>query len=159
MEIKRRMLGILKDVTYNYEDSRVLNIKLKFSDYSLNFRLEPTVPNTSINSIIDPSPNFERDIGENVRKIEFEIYSTTPALGENYSTDEVQLKSIFPLAEKDTLFFENTLKIVFIEDTEFQEEARYSPLVVSQGLTQPLSLCPDWREITFNVKVSIDYGN
>ena len=153
------MLGILKDVTYNYEDSRVLNIKLKFSDYSLNFRLEPTAHNTSINSIIDPGPNFERDIGENVRKIEFEIYSTTSALGENYSTDEVQLKSIFPFAEKDTLFFENTLKIAFIEDTELQEEARYSPLVVSRGLNQPLSLCSDWREITFNVEVSIDYGN
>ena len=153
------MLGRLKDIEYNYEDSRVLNIKLKFSDYSLNFRLEPTVPNISINSIIDHGPNFERDIGENVRKIEFEIYSTIPALGENYSTDEVQLKSIFPFAEKENLSFENVLKISFIEDTEFQEEARYSPLVVSQGLNKPLSLCSDWREITFNVEVSIDYGN
>ena len=155
-----RMLGILKDVTYNYEDYfKALNITLKFSDYSLNFRLEPTAPNIPINSIIDSGPNFERDIGENVRKIEFEIYNTTPSLGENYSTDEIRLKSIFPFAEKDTLFFENTLKIAFIEYTDFQEEVRYSPFVVSQGLNQPLSLCSDWREITFNVKVSINYGN
>ena len=154
------MLGILKDVTYNYEDYfKALNITLKFSDYSLNFRLEPTTPNISINSIIDPGPNFERDVGQNIRYIEFEIYSTTPSLDENYSTDEVRLKSIFPFVEKDTLFFENTLKISFIEDTGFQEEARYSPFVVSQGLNKPLSLCSDWREITFNVKVSIDYGN
>ena len=154
------MLGILKDVTYNYEDYfKALNITLKFSDYSLNFRLEPTTPNISINSIIDPGPNFERDVGQNIRYIEFEIYSTTPSLDENYSTDEVRLKSIFPFVEKDTLFFENTLKIAFIEYTEFQEEVRYSPLVVSQGLNRPLSLCSDWREITFNVEVSIDYGN
>lgn len=151
------MLGVLKDVTYNYEDSRVLNINLKFSDYSLNLRLEPTIPNTSINSIIDL--NLERDIGENVRKIEFEIYSTTPSLGENYSTDEVQLKSIFAFIEKETLSFENVLKISFIEDTEFQYEVRYSPFVMSYGLDQPLSLCPNWKEITFKVEVSIDYGN
>ena len=146
MEIKRRMLGILKDVEYNFENFRVLNIRLKFSDYSLNFRLEPIVPNTSINSIIDPGPNFERDIGQNIRYIEFEIYSTTPSLGENYSTDEIRLKSIFPFVEKDTLFFENTLKIAFIEDTEFREEVRYSPFVISQGLNKPFSLCSDWRE-------------
>ena len=155
------MLGRLKDIEYNYEDSRVLNIKLKFSDYSLNFRLEPTAPNTSINSIIDPCPNFERDIGQNIRYIEFEIYNTTPtpSLGENYFIEEVQLKPIFPFTEKDTLFFENTLKITFIEDTEYQEEVCYSPFVISQGLNQLLSLCPDWREITFNVEVSIDYEN
>lgn len=150
------MLGILKGAKYEYEDPRTLNINLEFSDYSLNFRIEPVIPNTPINSII-LEPNFMGDIGEKVKRIEFELYR--PDLYEGYFTVDVCLKSIFPFIKKSDLSFENVLKISFIAYTEFQEEARYSPFVVSQGLKRPLSLCPDWREITFNVEVSIDYGN
>lgn len=150
------MLGILKDVKYNYEDDfKVLNITLKFPSYSLNFRLEPTASNTSINSIIIQPLNFREDIGQNIKRIEFELYK--PDLNEGNFTVGVCLKSLFSFMKKDILIFNNTLRIYFIEDTDFEYEEGYSPLVSSNGLNQPLSLCSDWNMITFKTEVSISY--
>lgn len=154
------MLGILKDVKYNFENDRVLKVILKFSEFICTFKIEPENPYKNIEEIIDISRfKANLDISEtNLSRIEFNIYNSNFPKGEGL-IDTFKLRTLFPFVEKGYIDFENVVSIYLIFKSNYPLEEIANPLIClnDENLREPFTIFTDWREITFKVEVSINY--
>lgn len=156
------MLGILKGVKYNFENAWVLKAILKFSDFILTLKIEPENPYKNVEEIIDISRfKANLDILEtNLSRIEFNIYNSNLPKGEGL-IDTLKLRTLFPFVEKGCIDFENVVSIYLIFKSDYPLEEIVNPFIClnDENLREPFTIFTDWREITFKVKVSIEYGD
>lgn len=156
------MLGILREVEYNFGGDRILNVILKFSDFILTFKIEPENPYKNIEEIIDISRfKANLDISEtNLNRIEFNFYNPNLPKGEGL-IGTFKLRTLFPFIEKGYIDFENVVSIYLIFKSDYSLEEVVDPLIClnDENLREPFTIFTDWREITFKTEVSINYGN
>lgn len=156
------MLGVLKDIEYIFENDRILKVILKFSEFILTLKIEPESSYKNTKEVIDISrfKNHLESLKASINKIEFNFYNSNLPKGGGL-IDTLKLRTLFPFVEKGYINVENVVSIYLIFKSDYSLEEVADPLIClnNENWRESFTIFTDWREITFNVKVSIDYGN